>query len=307
MVKSRICGTTKKVQHFVSRTMSLFLLWCGVMLCLCSHSSQSEINAVTIAILAKSKAHCLPLYLQCIERQTWPKSQTYIYIRTNDNDDQTAEILSAWMERVRPLYAGFYYNDSSVSKSLKTFRQHEWNMQRFSVLGTIRQLSLAWAWERLSHYFVIDVDNFIHPQTLQRLMSTNLPIIAPMLRTATTAYSNYHSDVDSAGYFLPHPMYLPILNRHIRGIIEQPVVHCTYLVRHDVLRDMLYDDNSGRYEYVIFSHQARKRSIPQYLDNRYEYGRITFAENASELSSEPWLSEFVMYGPEPNFKTSYFL
>jgi hypothetical protein len=269
--------------------MSLLLI---CLLFLLFHSSQCDITAITIAILAKSKAHCLPMFLRCIERQTWPKAQTYIYIRTNDNTDDTAEILREWMDRLRPHYAGFYFNDTSVTTSLKAFRQHEWNMQRFKVLGAIRQDSLAWAWERRSHYFVVDVDNFIQPFTLKRLVSTNLPIIAPMLRTGGTLYSNYHSAVDDNGYFLSHPTYLPILNRHIRGIIEQPVVHCTYLVNYDVLRDMLYDDDSMRYEYVIFSHHARQKQIPQYLDNRYEYGRITFAENATELSSEPWLLEF---------------
>ena len=38
---------------------------------------------VTIAILAKDKAHTLPLYLACIENQTWPKCNTNLYIRTN--------------------------------------------------------------------------------------------------------------------------------------------------------------------------------------------------------------------------------
>ena len=54
-------------------------------------------SAVTIAILAKNKGHSLPLYLKCILDQTFPKDKTYIYIRTNNNTDDTVQILKEWV------------------------------------------------------------------------------------------------------------------------------------------------------------------------------------------------------------------
>jgi hypothetical protein len=48
---------------------------------------------VTIAILTKDKAHVLPLYLNQIESQTYPASKIKLYIRTNNNRDNTAAIL----------------------------------------------------------------------------------------------------------------------------------------------------------------------------------------------------------------------
>ena len=69
-----------------------------------------------------------------------------------------------------------------------------------------------------------------------------------------------------------------ILERHVRGVVEVPVVHCTYLVRADVIPELTYEDDSGRHEYVVFSDSARKAGIPQYLDNRQVYGYITFGE-----------------------------
>jgi GR25 family glycosyltransferase involved in LPS biosynthesis len=56
------------------------------------------------------------------------------------------------------------------------------------------------------------------------------------------------------------------------------VVHCTYLVRADIVPQITYDDGSGRHEYVIFADSARKAGIPQYIDNRQIYGYITFGE-----------------------------
>ena len=138
------------------------------------------INYITIAILAKDKAHTLPFYLSCIEQQTWPKKQTYLYIRTNNNTDDTRDILLSWVNKVKNLYAKIYFDDTDVPEKIEQFKQHEWNGIRFKVLGKIRQDSVNWALKNHSHYFVIDCDNFILPDTIECLMKTNLPIIAPI-------------------------------------------------------------------------------------------------------------------------------
>ena len=64
----------------------------------------------------------------------------------------------------------------------------------------------------------------------------------------------------------------------IKGIIECELVHCTYLVQKEYLNKVNYNDNSGRYEYVIVSDNFRKLGIPQYLDTRKVYGYITFKD-----------------------------
>lgn len=246
---------------------------------------------VTIAILAKDKSHTLTLFLECLKHQTFDKQNTYLYIRTNNNTDNTEQILKDWITSEGNQYLGIYFNSSDVPERVQDFGQHEWNTTRFKVLGKIRQESVDWAREHGSHYFVIDCDNFILPNTLEALLSVHLPIVAPLLESAN-AYSNYHSQIDGNGYHIPCPHYLTILNREVKGLIELPVVHCTYLIRYEYLHLMNYDDDSYRYEYVIFSDNARKKGIPQYLDNRQVYGNLTLCENISELLSEPWLSDF---------------
>lgn len=253
-----------------------------------AHSNE---RPVTIAILAKDKAHTLPLFLMCIENQTFAKRNTYIYIRTNNNTDQTEQILKDWVSRVEHEYLGIYFDSSDVTERVQDFGQHEWNCTRFKVLGKIRQDSMDWAFEHGSHYFVVDCDNFVLPNTLEALVSVNLPIIAPLLYS-NNAYSNYHSNIDANGYHMPCSHYLTILNREVKGLIELPVVHCTYLVRYEALPLMIYDDESYRYEYVIFSDNARKKGISQYLDTRQIYGNLTLCETEEELRKEPWFLEF---------------
>jgi len=256
-------------------------------------NAEQPVDYVTIAILAKDKAHTLPLYLTCLEQQTWPASKSYLYIRTNNNNDNTVEILQEWLEKVKDRYAGVYFDDTDVPEPVQNYKQHEWNSERFVVLGKIRQDSVDYAQKNKSHYFVADCDNFITPTTIEKMMSTNLPIVAPLLKvTYPSCYSNYHAAIDQNGYFANSPHYLDILSQNIKGLVELPVVHCCYFIRHDVLDKMLYNDQSFRYEYVVFSDTARKQKIPQYLDNREVYGRITFAETAEEFEKEPWIYEF---------------
>src|SRR5574338_1304857 len=210
------------------------------------HEVQIAYDYITIAILAKDKAHTLPLYLTCIEKQTWPPQKTYLYIRTNNNNDTSAKILREWIKKVGKRYADVYFDDTDVSAQVQKYGQHEWNIMRFKVLGKIRQASVDWARKRNSHYFVIDCDNFIQPHTLETLFNARLPIVAPLLRTAETAYSNYHAAIDKNGYYVDCPLYYSLLRQEIKGLIQVPVVHCTYLMRSEFLDKVSYDDKSCR-------------------------------------------------------------
>ncbi|MBJ7533157.1 glycosyltransferase family 2 protein [Rhodomicrobium vannielii ATCC 17100] len=236
---------------------------------------------VLVAILAKQKEEFLPLYLECIESLDYHKSSIVLYIRTNNNTDGTERILREWVKRVGHLYADVEFDAEEVEVPVERFSVHEWNETRFDVLGHIRNVSLSHALaHRCDFYFVADVDNFIRPCTLRELVALDLPIVAPFLRSLSPddPYSNYHAEIDASGYFEDCDQYSWILNRWIRGVIEVPVTHCTYLIRADVLGDLAYRDGTARHEYVVFSESARRHGIPQYFDNRQVYGYIAFGD-----------------------------
>jgi len=244
-------------------------------------SQTTESPRVLVAILAKQKEKSLPLFLECIEALDYPKSSIVLYIRTNNNTDGTERLLREWVDRVGHLYCNIEFNAEDVSTRVEHFGVHEWNSTRLRVLGQIRNISLARTLAYLcDFYFVADADNFIRPCTLRELVALNLPVVAPLLRTIEPShpYSNYHAEIDANGYFEYCDQYYWILNRWVRGVIEMPVVHCTYLVRTDVIKYLTYQDGTDRYEYVIFADSARKGSVILYLDNRQVYGYITFAE-----------------------------
>lgn len=121
------------------------------------------------------------------------------------------------------------------------------------------------------------------------LINTGLPVVGPLLRNGddpANNYSNYHFITDDNGYYKHSPLYFDILNRTVKGLIEVEVIHCTYLVHKNVLDFVNYDDGSGRYEYVIFSDVLRKSGVPQYLDNRRHYGKLTFCDTEEEFKAK---------------------
>jgi hypothetical protein len=245
-------------------------------------------ETIVIAILAKDKAHCLPAYLKCLEQQTWPATQTHIYIRTNNNKDETLSILQEWVSKVQDKYLSTKLISDDVPEPVQEYAQHEWNAVRFKVLGEIRDASVKYAQELNSHYFVADCDNFITPETLSSLVKTNLPAVGPLLRRFGNNYANYHDKCCKNGYMLTTDEYFSILDKRVRGLIVVDVIHCTYLLRNEILDKVSYQDGSGRYEYVILSDGLRKAGVLQYLDNREYYGMLTMAETKEELEREPW-------------------
>ena len=244
-------------------------------------------ESVVLAILAKDKSHTLPFFLRSIYNQTFPKQSIHLYIRTNDNTDETATILKEFIEKYGKEYKSVFFSEESVSKKLKQWAQHEWNKERFKILGKLRQESIDYAKHHNSHYFVVDCDNFIVPETLQNMYDNRFyGIIAPMLQS-TTLYSNFHYVVDAKGYHISkNPTYLKLYKREICDITSVKVVHCTYFVKNNLLEEISYDDGSERHEYVIFSDVLRKKDIEQYLDNRMQYGFLTMLETKEDFEKE---------------------
>lgn len=243
---------------------------------------------VLIVILVRDKAHTLPVFLKCIELQTWPRSQTGIYIRENDSSDASAKILQKWANKHRSSYREIYEDYSSIP-GVADESSSEWTANRFSTLAKIRRKSIEFADSNgYDAYFVVDADNFIRQKVLENLMALrSLGVVAPYLRKPGFLYSNYHFWVDSAGYFSTTPdathYYDSIHNQTVRGIIECQVVHCTYLISREFYDLSWYEDGSSAYEYVIFSRNLRAVGVKQYLDNREVWGALTIKRNDVDL------------------------
>ena len=261
---------------------------------------------VFLALLVKQKEAVLPLFLESLNDWDYPKENIFIYIRTNNNTDNTKQLLEEWIEEYGDKYKGLIYNSEDVPEKVEKYDVHFWNGERFRVLGKIRQESMNQALlTDCEYYFVVDTDNFLFPETLKELVKLDLPIVAPFLRYAVALgenadtpveaakreghmsryYSNYHDKVDDFGSIIPEDLYYKILNQEVRGLIECMCVHCTYLIKREYLSELSYLEQSDRWEYMVFSNSARDKGITQYIDNRTIYGVLTLTEN---LGASRW-------------------
>ena len=217
----------------------------------------------------------------------YPKDRIILYVRSNNNTDDTKEILLNWLDHNRSFYHSVIEDYKDVVEDVEKYGVHEWNAVRFKVLGRIRNESLRIASRTSSDfYWVVDVDNFIKPHTLSRMVSHNLPVVAPFLKcidTESPAYSNYHFVTDARGYYFDDSRYYQILRQEIKGLILCDVVHCTYLIRRDIFEKITYTDETDDYEYVIFSRNLRNLVVPQYFDNQEVYGFVTLKDDVDGI------------------------
>lgn len=263
-------------------------------------------KSVLLAILARNKAHVLPYFLQCINNLEYNKKLITVYINTNNNTDDTQKILEAWASSKKGEYKDIVFESHEV-QALSATNPHNWTPVRFKVLGTIRNKSMAQAKAYgCDYYFVVDCDNFIAPSTLKTLVNKDKPIIAPMLRAIPNEqdrYSNFFCDITPNGYYKNHPDYAPILFKEKVGTFEEPVVHCTYLVRTDCIDKLTYVDGTDDYEFVIFSRSARNSKVSQFICNEQNFGVLLHPDDACTLQDEAkimndWLASHQLEVPK---------
>lgn len=196
-------------------------------------------------------------YLTSIANQDYNKSAISLFIALGALDEFCKSVLARFLNR----YGSEYRNIA--------LRNHSHNT---------RLASIEHAISGSSHYFTLDENVILHPHALTRLHRTGAEVVAPMLISDST-YSNFHANVDANGYFRGGENYQRILAREIRGLIEVPVVNGCYLVRHEYLGQIKYNDGSQRLEYVIASDSLRKSLVPQYIDNTFNYGILVDYKN----------------------------
>jgi Anp1 len=260
------------------------------LICLLSFIGLEAVNkTVLLCILARNKAHVLPHFLDCIDALDYDKKQITVYINTNNNQDNTVEILDRWLAKKGADYRKVIYDVHEV-KNLDFLSPHHWTVERLKTLSLIRNYSMQMAITTESdYYFVVDCDNFIAPFTLKALMAHDKPIIAPMLRAVPhrwDEYSNFFSAVDADGYWASADQYYSIVRWNSVGVFEVPVVHCTYLIQTRYIPELTYVDGSDHYDFVIFSRSAREKKIGQFICNEQPFGYILHPPEDITLEQE---------------------
>ncbi|XP_077986658.1 procollagen galactosyltransferase 2-like [Glandiceps talaboti] len=237
---------------------------------------------VFLPIIARNKAHALPVFLGYIERLLYPKNKISIWIQSDHNIDNTTNILNEWKNNVQHLYhrIDFHYSEEPQSYSDEKGPSH-WPRERFEHLINLKQKALDEARKQWADYiFFVDCDNFIEePDTLNYLIAEQKTIVAPMLESIT-AYSNFWCGMTESGYYKRTPEYMPTLKRERTGCFPVPMVHSTYLI--DLKRSAstklqftpLPSYKGDFDDILLFAHSARQAEVQMYLLNKVYFGQL---------------------------------
>lgn len=233
-------------------------------------SRLTEAPRVLLTIPPDRDERSLPLYLACIEALDYPKTAIVLQLCS---DGPVEPILRNWVNRIGDQYAHVLFNPVDETNDVESSCPDKQHAERRARDDSLK----SGAKHDCDFYFVADGGTFLRRCTLNELVALDLPIVAPFLRSIQPAarYSNYHAAIDANGYYRECDQYNWILERSVCGLLEVPVVNRAYLVRADVIPGLAYDDATVRHAYVVFSENARKRGIPQYLDNRQIYGYVS--------------------------------
>jgi len=257
---------------------------------------------VFISILVRNKAHTLPYFLSLLENQTYPKSRIILYLRSDNNQDETLAVLDTWLSKIVPMHE---YHD--IIKDLRECKNADclldgetspvgWSDTRFEHIMDLRQKSLDMARFSLADfYFSLDADVFLtNSRTLQELVSKEKLVVAPML-PSIGLYSNFWGGMSETFYYERTEDYRKILDRKMVGCFEVPMVHTGVLMdlRHSesdllaFLPENIPSYPGPRDDIIVFALSASLRDIPMHVCNDHHYGAVMIPlEDDQELDTD---------------------
>ncbi|XP_053684624.1 glycosyltransferase 25 family member [Sabethes cyaneus] len=241
---------------------------------------------VFIVTLIRNKEHTLPYFFSYLESLDYPKDRISLWIRSDHNEDRSVEITKAWLKRTSKLYhnVDFGYRSDAKKRSDESSSTH-WSEQRFADVIRLKQEALEKARFMWADYILfLDADAFLtDPKSLNKLVSLNLPVVAPML-LSDGLYSNFWCGMTADYYYQRTDEYKEILNFDKSGQFQVPMVHSAVMVNINVMQsiNLTFDAKRlppGQYkgpqdDIIIFAMSANYSGIPMYISNAIIYGYL---------------------------------
>ncbi|XP_011877481.1 PREDICTED: glycosyltransferase 25 family member isoform X1 [Vollenhovia emeryi] len=273
------------IGHFV-----LGLAW----LATCDTTSKEP--TVLIGILVRNKAHTLPYFLTLLERQDHPKKRTSLWIRSDNNVDNSIGILNKWISTRSEMYHSMNVHLNESSRGFVDERSiADWSPRRFAHVIDLREQALDYARAIWADFILmLDADVFLtNPSAIRNLIYKGHTIVAPLLRS-DGMYSNFWAGMTAEHYYLRTELYEPILFREKTGCHAVPMIHSAVLV--DLRR--LYSDRLSykaekltRYDgpvddIITFAIGANKSDVPLFVCNDDVYGFVMVPLENDETIAE---------------------
>ncbi|KZC04706.1 PREDICTED: glycosyltransferase 25 family member [Dufourea novaeangliae] len=251
---------------------------------------------VLVSILVRNKAHTLPYFLTFLEGLNYPKKRIHLCIYSDNNIDNSIEILSAWVKSKNNQYHGIDTDFDEKSDGIENEDGiADWSTQRFLHVINLRERGLntgrnIWA----DFVLMLDADVFLtNPDTLEKLISKNETVTAPLLKS-DGMYSNFWAGMNADYYYLRTEKYHRILFREETGCFDVPMIHSAVLVnlRKHTSDQLTYDPRNLKWydgpndDIITFAVGANKSGVPLFICNDEVYGFVTVPLEKGETITE---------------------
>ncbi|KAI4482603.1 hypothetical protein M0804_008456 [Polistes exclamans] len=251
---------------------------------------------ILIAILIRNKAHTLPYFLSLLEQQNYPKNRIKLWIRSDNNIDNTSEVLRAWLAEESEKY---HTIDTFIDDNSNGFEDEKsstnWSPLRFKHVINLRQEALDYARKIWADFiWMLDADTFLmDPNTLTNLILKEQVVVAPLLKS-DGLYSNFWAGMTDDYYYLRTEKYQLILYREDVGCFNVPMIHSAVLINLNMIQSDLLSYNftnlpkyDGPLDDVItFAVGANESGVPLYICNDQLYGYIMVPLGEDETIKE---------------------
>ncbi len=249
--------------------------------------NDERLPTVFIALFVRNKAHVLPYVLTMLEDLDYPKDRIHLYVKSDHNQDRSAEVLALWLDRISHRYHSvnisivddgkWYSGEEEESSPLA------WSDQRFAHIMQLKEDALNEA-RRIWADFIwfLDADVFLtNSQVLRALVAEDETVVAPMLKSVGL-YSNFWAGMSDNFYYERTDQYLPILERKEQGCFTVPMVHSCVLVklRRERSRTLTFLSNkvTGYHgpedDIIVFALSAKKLNVDLKVCNDQQFGYI---------------------------------
>ncbi|XP_024871369.1 glycosyltransferase 25 family member-like, partial [Temnothorax curvispinosus] len=115
-----------------------------VLLATCNAISKEP--TVLIGVLVRNKAHTLPYFLSLLERQDYPKKRISLWIRSDNNVDNSIKILNKWISTRSEMYHSLNVDLNASSTGFEDEKSiANWSPRRFAHVIDLREQALDYA------------------------------------------------------------------------------------------------------------------------------------------------------------------
>ncbi|XP_057376858.1 glycosyltransferase 25 family member-like [Daphnia carinata] len=238
---------------------------------------------VLVTLLVRNKAHTLPYFLKLFEELDYPKNRLTLWIKSDQNQDKSLEIMNKWIASVENSYHHIYHELTSSPSVADDKIPTNWTQERFKHIINLREEALNKGRELWADFvWFVDCDVFLtNNQTLKTMVNTNYPVVAPMLDTLSL-YSNYWCGMGLDYYYRRTDEYKPIRERENKACHRVIVVHSCFLIdlrqvesqRLTFKPENIKGYNGPHDDVITFAISGFWTDVPVYICNQIKFGYL---------------------------------